>query len=89
MVQFENLLDAERVVHQCNPSLIRVSESSAPNSSEASSQLRFLVVVVVVVGRLDGALSWSVLIAAARDFGYLVSMAKETSDPSPMVKRLL
>ena len=46
-------------------------------------------VVVVVVGRLDGALSWSVLIAAARDFGYLDSMAKETSDPSPMVKRLL
>ena len=29
------------------------------------------------------------LIAAASNFGYLVSMAKETSDPSPMVKRLL
>ena len=44
---------------------------------------------MVVVGRLEGALSWSVLIAAASDFGYLVSMAKETSDPSTMVKRLL
>ena len=52
---------------------MQLCATNCSNSSEASSnrvQLRFLVVVVVVVGRLDRALSWSVLIAAASDFGY-------------------